>query len=254
MEPEKLEFENLPLVEVALRFSLLKPLPVTLEFISDLFEELRSDFSRLGDLTTIEHPPGKPPGITLESRGRVHGARFSRSTDGITLSVQADLLIVRWNQDLNSATGRYPGFQRALLPAYETLVKSLEKLLGQGFVQVPVLNMSYVNFVLREAPITWGHVSTLLRLDIPPALVTASRIRSFDAAVQFDDVDYVLSIREVDAEDQVRPTGFILTNVAGCRVLNPNDILPRLRNVHNVLVRKFADLLTDQAAAEWKRI
>ena len=99
----RLNFRNLPLVDAAVRASFDSPVGLTFRCVNDLAERLRPDFPQLSELDHFQVPPGvRDPSMTL-GPGRIPGADYSGNKDGLSITVQSQVIVARWVKKLAQA-------------------------------------------------------------------------------------------------------------------------------------------------------
>lgn len=248
----RLDFEKLPLIEVALRVSISPPPELTIQTIYSVREELGVAY------TTIETPKQleAPPGIKSElmfGPTVFAGADFSGHKQGIRLSMQRQVVVARWVQQFGETSPKYPRYG-ALESSLNDGMAALAKALGGGAITVSAVNLSYINFIEpnESAAAPLEYFSRLVQTE---ATKDAKELHKIELAWRRqDDVDLRFQLEHVNAKllGESRP-GFRLTTIAGKMLPTPpQDFSAPLSEVHNELQLFFNELLSAKAKAEWQ--
>jgi hypothetical protein len=257
VERKTLEFEKLPLIEVALKRVIEPRLPVDLPFVVRLAESLGGRFDQVLDLPGIEQPPGPP----AQEPYQVHtakGCRLLDSRSGVTVTLQRDLLVARWSRTdtkteagTDTRTGGYPRF-----PELQDALSAVECAI-RGFGGFPegsrtrVVNVAYANRVEAAGshdcvePSPWPVAPDW----VPCALRNAGQFRELQTCHRADngtDRRLLLQYRE----DGGRPW-FLLLTVAGKAIGDKDDPQTAEEVVHDALIEWFPQLLSEDAKAEY---
>ena len=251
-QPIRLDFGNLPLVEAAVRASFASPVPLTFEVIERARDRLRNDFPQILEPQQFELPPGVTHPKFDFGHGQIPGVVYAGSLLGLTISVQRQVIVVRWVKQVTKDSPEYPRF-----PALrDTLWRAVGEHRDTSNAQeapITVVNITYANFirvtnagnVLREYLSNMGQVA---------ATENAERVHKVDASWQTRDlVDLRFSLEKVKAtvrEEEV--DGYRLTTAAGVRLGENDDPRAALDNIHDQLQYFFRDLISDQAKREWQ--
>jgi uncharacterized protein (TIGR04255 family) len=124
-----LKYDNLPLFEVAIRFSLTPPLPFSTLFVHDLLDVLKDEAQAIEDVQA-EIPPGLTGTITPTAI-RLVGLDLGRS-----ITLHPNLIAVRW---VGKTSKTYPGFA-SLRATLVMVADKIAELLGEP-PSIAVANM-----------------------------------------------------------------------------------------------------------------
>lgn len=251
----RLDFGNLPLVEAALRASFSQPLILTYNMVNAIHSSIKNEFPALSEPKHFEHRPGLPDSIEL-GPGQLPGALFC-GNQGISISLQNQVVVVRWTRYLSATESSYP--------RYATLRKVLENSLAalrrhhgavaasDGYPEISVINMSYVNFIRvpHSEPILKRYFSPEARLQCATDAPMLHQIEASWRTEAEHDLRFRLhriSVKVDDAEVE----GFELTTVSGRKVAVPKKALDDLDDVHDQLQHFFLKLISEEARDEWQ--
>jgi uncharacterized protein (TIGR04255 family) len=253
LDPLRLEFSRLPLVEAALRASFSQALPVTYKSIISAHDRLRKQFAELAEPTEFDVPPGIEiePSV-LFGPDKLPGVIFSGNDRGLTVGLNRHLFLSRWRQRPGGENQPpYPRFD-ALRDALWGVVDAYLDVCGISAVPT-VVNMSYVNFIRVT-----DHGTVLERYFTERAqcaLTKGSReVRKVEVAWQEDEssIDLRFSLQQMSAQvGGEKLDGYRLTTAAGLRVPESATGRPELESVHNRLQHFFTALISDRAKSEW---
>lgn len=243
-----LEFTKLPLVEVAIRLTAARPLPLDLASAVQLHLEMKERFPRIEDPLEAEQAPGRAAMIELQA-GRLLGARYRDHAQGFSVGVQPSLVLIRWLQSPGRATyPRFPAFSDALWFALEKLRAVFRD------VRFDVANMSYTNFVQTNAATVSEFLDRYFVPSVRPAIMEPSnQFHGLNISWRSaEDIDLRLVIERGQAQlTPVTSEGYKITTVAGIRfeeVDVPSDPVARL---HDRLQILFESILSEAAKKEW---
>ncbi|MHC4233847.1 MAG: hypothetical protein ACYSUQ_01905, partial [Planctomycetota bacterium] len=160
----RLDFGNLPLVEVAARVSLESPVELTFEIINKVAEQLSSQFPLLTEPNRFEAPPGVTGEVPF-GPGRISGAVFTGNPDGLIVTLQSQLVVSRWLKRVGVSASEYPRFP-ALRDALWQTVGSFKEASEGRLSRIFVVNMSYVNLlrISHAAPAITRYFSDLAQV------------------------------------------------------------------------------------------
>lgn len=249
---QELDFDNLPLIEASVRASFNAAKSLTFSLLNSTASELKSEFPILSEAKQLEAAPGAT-GIQFEfGPGVIAGAEYSGNKDGVTVSVQPQVIVARW--------AKLPGLTTLLYPRYDVLqgclwraVEAFRKASGDEFPGIAVVNMSYVNFIRASDPaaVLRTYFSDLAQLG---ALRTVRQVRKLEAAWnEDDDLDVRFSIEQAVAKLPDGATnGYCLTTAAGLRLAESLDAKSGLAKVHDRLQTFFLQLISGEAKKEWE--
>jgi uncharacterized protein (TIGR04255 family) len=246
-----MRFANLPLVEVACRFSYREPLPVGLTFFSDLADALRTrGFGTLNDLQRIEEVPGLvlAPEIRIGTPMPASGASYTGKPQGVSLNFQRHVVSVRWNGEGGSS--QYPGFVGGILPSCQAAFEAIDSVVA-GRSHPDVGNMYYVNRIPVDADFTWSEIERLLSIGTIPLAQSSMLVHGLNLNVRRKDgVDYRVEIELIDQESEQR--AMVLVNTAGSGIGPNDDPLRKTESLHSVLIEEFEKMLTEEAVSRWR--
>jgi len=250
--PEKLrlDFGNLPLVEVALRASFSQPLELTFSRINEIFAKLKDIFPHVTEPQTIEAAPGVSSEMAI-GPGRITGVAFSGDPSGRSVTLQSHVAVVRWLKQFIGNPPEYPRFP-VMRDALWSVIGAAQDAYRLEAIPIPVVNMSYVNFiqVTDYSRVLEDYFSPLVRVG---ALARADEVRKVDLAWREADLDLRFRLEKVQATlGKETLDGCRLTTVAGTHVpADGGDARESLDLVHNRLQVFFRDVISDQAKKEW---
>lgn len=150
-----LEFETLPLIEVALQHGLATPIPAGVAVASEIAKKLEDSGIHIHDLDSFDLKPGTRL-VFGSGIFRPEGFKISIPANGIDVSIQRDVLTARW---LRTSGQPYPRFQ-TLLDALLLAQDHVEECVGFK-LEVDSVSMVYSNQIAavledgRHAPDPW---------------------------------------------------------------------------------------------------
>ena len=147
----RLEFENLPLMEAALRVTVSPPVKLRFSLIEKMRKYLGDAFPEVSESDQIEVPPGITQKVAEFGPGRIFGAVFKGNPQGLTVTVQDQVVIARWSRQARADTPEYPRFP-ALRKALGDAVDALENASPGISLKVVAANLSYTNFLGAPDP------------------------------------------------------------------------------------------------------
>lgn len=247
-----LDFENLPLVEAAVRVSFQTAVALNYSLVNSIAAELKPSFPTLTVPKQIEVAPGAGVSPTEFGPGHLPGAVYVGSEPGMSLSVHPQVIVARWIKDPGSPERGYPRYL-VLRDALWTAVEAFQKASGDDYPGIAVVNMSYVNFIPSSDPasILKNYFSKEAQLQ---AMHKAQQVRKLEAAWSEDeDLDVRFALEQVTAKLPDRVTqGYRLTTAAGLRLTPSIDAKSGLEKIHDLLQVFFLKLISDRAQEEWK--
>ncbi|MCZ8138058.1 MAG: hypothetical protein ACK5UR_07665 [Armatimonadota bacterium] len=238
-----LEFSAAPLIEVALKRVPRHHIPVSLNLVTRIWEELRSEFTRILGLEGIEQPPVAFQNATFDAF-ETTGCRFVNDEMGVTVTLQTDLLVVRWV----AADGKeYPRFS-SLQDVAERVIRAINKHSIQEFRTV-VVNLAYANRLqLAEtdgvtAPQPWP-----LSPDWTPSSIFATKqpMELTSAFRSEDGIDRKLTL-QLRTDAVASRDWYLFLTVAGAQVPEGSDSIETENNVHSALVKWYPTILSKEA-------
>lgn len=248
----RLDFDNLPLVEAAVRASFNGSKPLTYTLVNLVAHELGQLFPRLEEPKQLEVAPGSGETQIAIGSAYLPGAVYAGHKDGLSVSVQPQVIVSRWVRHPSLQNPNYPRFA-ALRDALWIAVEAFRKGCGDEYPGIGVVNMSYVNFVASRDPA--GFLKTYFSPDSQlRAMDQAQQVRKLEASwSEGDDLDVRFAIEQAAANlpEGVTP-GFRLTTAAGLRFGASQDAKTGLERVHDRLQEFFLKLISKRAKVEWK--
>jgi uncharacterized protein (TIGR04255 family) len=248
----RLDFDNLPLVEAAVRVSFNGPTALTYSLVNSIAAELKPSFPTLAESEQLEIAPGAVGTQVAIGPNYLPGAVYTGHTSGLSVHVQSQVIVARWVRHPGLKQPEYPRYG-ALRDALWSAVDSFRKACSDEFPGMAVVNMSYVNFVpVSDSAIflkTYFSAEAQLR-----AMDRAREVRKLEAAwSEGDDFDVRFAIEQAAAKfpDRVAQ-GYRLTTAAGLRLGESLDAKSGLETVHDVLQEFFLVLISAQAKKEWQ--
>ncbi|MGE0482155.1 MAG: hypothetical protein AB7Q17_16970 [Phycisphaerae bacterium] len=251
----QLNFDSLPLVDVALRASLATSTKLTFEGLNEVRNALQGEFPTMTELEQFQIPPGVP-GASMElGPGQVPGAVFAGRPDGVSVIVQSQLLVARWVEPPRVGTAAEP----VAYPRYPALRASLNRIMeafSQAFrfenLPVVTVNMSYTNFlrIPHDFPVLQRYFSPLVQFG---AAACARRVHIVEASWQEDSgLDVRFRLRQLILTTLGQKVeGSELTTAAGRCLKSPASPMDALDGIHARLQEFFYSILSDDAQREW---
>ncbi len=247
----RLDFDNLPLVEVAVRATLEKPIAIKFSLLSKMHEELRDCFPTLSEPRYRDVPPGVAPQFTIGT-GQIPGAVFEGHKEGLAISVFPDLLVARWQRPPAASLPDYPRFP-ALREALCNGLDAMRKAQGnENMPTIKVVNMSYVNLprIAHAEPVLQDYFSRKAHVEfVRDAKIVHKAEVSWREHDGFD-LRYCLEAVSEPIDEQTIEA-YCLTTVGGMCVQPPADVKSCLDTVHDRMQRLFRDLISDHAKRVW---
>jgi len=248
---KQLKFDNLPLMEAAVRVTFQEPLHFTYEVIYEIRRCLQDQFKALEEPPHFEIVPGKPHEPIRIGPGLLPGFVLAGEANGLRVSVQQQLIVARWVRESHRGSPAYPRYLLLRQALWDT-VKATRAAYGGEIPPIIVTNMSYVDLISATNP-----ELVMARYFAPCAHVGAtngaSAIQKIEAAWTRLRTDFRYAIERargvIDGEEI---DGFRLTTVAGTRLTEGATALDALDGLHNELQDFFLALISDQAKMEWK--
>lgn len=235
------DFDNLPLVEVAIRFTLEKSLPLGVALAHDIMMGIVED----GESAVVRDIPLEP------APGQKVAGFFQRSSfalahhDGTETIVHPHWVGSKWT---GMGSQNYPRFP-ALRNRLTLLMKRLHELFGE-VPKVTVANMSYLNFVSVRG---MAEMSAYLQDGVlsPHLLGFGTGCQSLgrwhDASGYELRVELNMSEGALEGED-----GFLFTTACGKFLDIGEDPVENLDRIHDNLCNLFVGILSEKAKREWQ--
>ena len=247
-----LEFDQdkLPLVEAALRTSFRSQVPLRFAILNDVRAELTDEFPSLDELPQFEAPPGMNVQVTF-GVGQIPGAVLSGHKQGLRATIQQHVVVTRWVRAPHRGAPKYPRFA-ALRDCHWRVVRALLKAVNAPDVPFGAVNMSYTNFLQREAT-----PDVLFRYFSPAAYVElvrqAALLHKYEVSWQDSDaVDLRLRLERVAFQiGDEKKEGYNLTTIAGKAASSLDEARDNLDRVHGQLNEFFDVLISDDAKKDW---
>ena len=236
-----LEFDKLPLVEAAVRFSFDSALEVDFRAAQAVLDKV-TKFDNLDLPSQIEVPPGIENALLVVGPNVPNAFSLTGHAQGITLTLQRQLLAAKWQRTPESAE----------YPRYDLLRESLSELckaMPGSIARVAVVNIVYVNFIPTKdvgARFIQKYFGEVAQVGL---FKDAARVQQFTAAWR---ASPTIDLR-VDLRHAVRnkADGQRLLTAGGSRIQPEDDPFSRLDEVHDELQRCFLELISDEAKREW---
>lgn len=247
----QLQFENLPLIEAAVRVTFAKEHGLTLDLGSQMIERLKPDFTKLDLAPNVEAPPGISVNAVMASPAHMPLALVLTGNEtGISLKLQRQLIAARWEIQLGDTPPPYPRYaalRDSLLHAIEAIRSC------QTTSRIAVVNMLYVNFIKTESADGECVSSYLSEIVRPPAIVNAERVQqTLGAWRDKDGIDVRFELRHATATiNDNAADGFRLMTAAGIMLPEGADHAQQVDRVHDRLQVLFRDIISDHAKSEW---
>lgn len=248
----RLDFDNLPLVEAAVRVSFNSPKALTYSLVYSVGANLSPAFPAIVEPTQLDVAPGAGETRIEIGPGYLPGALYTGQNSGLSVSVQPQVIVARWVRHPGLKQPEYPRYG-ALRDALWSAVEAFRKACGDDFPGIGVVNMSYVNFVPVSDSATFLKTYFSAEAQLR-AMDRAREVRKLEAAwSEGDDFDVRFAIEQAAAKlpDRVAQ-GYRLTTAAGLRLGESLDPKSGLEKVHDVLQKFFLVLISAQAKKEWQ--
>ena len=247
----RLNFRNLPLVDAAVRASFESPVELTFRGLYALADALQPDFPSQTELDQFQMPPGvRSPSMVL-GPGQIPGAVYTGHKEGLSITVQSQVIIARWVKKVVTSAPDYPRY-KALADALWRATKGFSETYARQAPRIVVVNMSYVNFlqIAHDQPVLLRYFSEKARVE---AAKGARKIHKVETSWQEPDgVDLRFSLEQVTATvDAAKVEGFRLTTAAGKRLVEGDGKEDALEMIHDRLQIFFFEILSEQAKTEW---
>jgi len=236
-----LEFDKLPLVEAAVRFSFDKSLQADFRTARAVLDKLPK-FNNLDLPSQIELPPGIQQPALVVGPNVPSAFSLTGHEEGITLTLQPQLLAARWQRTRDSAD--YPRYG-----ALRESLNDLFKAMPEPTAPVAVVNIVYVNFIPTKDPGSRFIEKYFADIAQVGLFKSAPKVQQFTAAWR---ASATIDLR-VDLRHATRNSadGQRLLTAAGSRIQPGDNAFSRLDEVHDELQRCFLELISDDAKAEW---
>ena len=249
-----LQFDNLPLMEAAVRATFPRVQELTYELIYAVRHDLKPRLPNLTEPKQVEAAPGVGVSPAEFGPGKLPGAVYSDPDSNLSVSLHPQVVLARWVKQPTPIERPYPRYAE-LREVIWRAVEALRKACGDEYVGVSVVNMSYVNFIPTSDPA--GVLKTYFSKEAQlPIMAGARQIRKFEGAWWGDDddeLDVRFTLEQVAARlgDQV-VDGYCLTTAAGLRLGESVTARDGLDRVHDALQSFFLRLISEAAKKEWK--
>lgn len=248
----QLEFKNLPLVEATTRVSFESAIDLKYAIINGVHSQLRDRFPLLTEPTGLEAPPGISKATIAFGPGTIPGAVFAENNQGLTITLQNQVIVARWLKTVGDDGGEYPRFA-TLRDELWLSVAALRRVSSAEPVRIAVTNMSYVNFlkIPHSEAVLGRYFSDRAQVK---ATADAKAIHKVEVAWQEPDgLDLRYNLEQVTAQIADEAVeGYRLTTVAGKRLAESDEERAALEQVHDRLQTFFRDLISGSAQDEWK--
>lgn len=248
----RLDFGNLPLVEVATRVSLKEPVELRFAIVNSVYEKLRDRFPVMTEPKNLETPPGIRMTELSMGPGHIMGAVYTNNPDGLSITMHGQVVIARWVKRVPNGGPGYPRFP-ALREALRQAVGAFKEASGDKFPPIVVTNMTYVNLlrVSHSAPVVGDYFSESAQIQ---ATKDAAEVYKVEAGWRAaDSVDLRYALEQVTAKvDDEEVEAYRLTTAAGTRIPEGGDAITTLDGIHDRLQVFFRELISKKAQDEWQ--
>jgi uncharacterized protein (TIGR04255 family) len=247
-----LEFSNLPLVEVSVRLFFATDLPLSLHDGTRAQVTLSERFPDFRDLEQLE------PGLSGTSRvvmpfvpgfggGGHFGFRYTGGETGLEITLQTNLLSIRWAKRPENESRPYPRFEKLeenLWWAESKLRKTL------SLPPVSALNMRYANFITTGEETSGSVLHDYFSDKVAIAMMSNAQVlHNVDVSWrEGDGIDRRFSVSKGVSGDV---QGFLVTTIAGMQLPSEDSKTKGLNRVHDFLLEFFATLISSRAKKEW---
>lgn len=248
-ESTRLHFENLPLVEAAIRVSFATPIDVDYANISSVHESIKTQFPSARTPDVTEGAPGRQ--VQTITLGQPPGVVFSGDPSGVRITAQPPVVVTRWTRQPTRAGPDYPGYE-AVKKAHWDVVRHFAGRSSESKLKCSAVNISYTNFLqIESSPEVLGKLFSK-RIDFS-IMKDGSQFQKMEVAWQDSKgTDTRLRIERVTAESEGQVIkGCVLTTIAGTGVQDLAKAEQALDGVHQHLQGFFLSIISDAAKAEW---
>ncbi len=251
-ENVRLDFDNLPLIEAAVRASFSAPTALSYALVNSIAVELKPSFPVLAESQQIEGAPGVDGTQVEFGPGYLPGAVYTGHGSGLSVHVQPRVIVARWSKRPGLIEPEYPRF-KALRDSLWNAVEAFRKAREDEFPGIAVVNMSYVNFIPVSDPATVVRTYFAKNAHLG-VLENAHQVRKLEAAwSESDDLDLRFALEQAAAKLPEGVTqGYRLTTAAGLRLGKSLSAESGLDRVHDKLQAFFVGLISNEAKSEWK--
>jgi uncharacterized protein (TIGR04255 family) len=249
MCPICLKFDNLPLIEAAVRCTFDPPIPLSFGLVNRLHTEIKGDFKEISEPRQFEVPPGLAHHEIAIGPSTLPGVVYEGNAVGLELSLQERVLVVRWLRKVGDDVPAYPRFpelRRWLWRVRDLLRNAAQK------ADTAVVNLAYTNFIeptKAEAVLT-EYFEPEFHVGILQGNQGLHKVELSWRVEEEVDLRFRLESGTVAVSDASKSTGFLLTTVAGTRVGERSDEAC-LDLVHDRLQVFFRGAISDKAKREW---
>jgi uncharacterized protein (TIGR04255 family) len=242
-----LEFESLPLLEVTLKRVPRAHIPMSLHLVTGIWDKLRGDFDRILDLQVLEMPPGNNRASNYDALATT-GCRLISEAQGVTITLQTDVLVVKWV----AASGKpYPRYE-AMQGFADKIVAAINEISVLKF-EAMIVNLAYANRLEAIShedgirPEFWPFNSSWS----PAALVGEAKPQEYQTAFRDgNDVDHKCLLHQL-LEAGTGKAWYLLINVAGRELKDHGELQQAESAVHDALIRWFPAMLSDEALTKF---
>ena len=247
----RLDFGNLPMLEAAVRLSFGTPVGLSFRLINDVAKQIKKDFPLLEEPRQFEVAPGVEGKFEI-GPNQITGALFTGNQKGLCITLQGQVIVVRWLKQGNPGAPDYPRFA-ALSDAMWKAHSALQLTCEDNNRPIHVINMSYVNFLQlpHASPVLERYFSDIVQVK---ATAKAQQIQNIGISWRdHEGTDLRFSLEQVTAQiKQEKVEGYRLTTAAGRLFSGLDNEREILDQIHLRLQLFFRDLLSDAAKEEWQ--
>ena len=248
----RLDFDNLPLVEAAVRATFREPVKLKFSAISEIHAQLRTSFPQVSEPQGYELAPGVNKEEVKISPGHITGVVFDGHSKGLRSTLQNRLAVVRWRKQFVGDSPTYPRFS-TLQSALWQLIDAVKSTYGLKSLPCAVVNVSYVNFlaVIDFSSVLRDYFSSKMQVE---ATDGAEEVRKLEVSWRENGIDLRFRLEKITAtlgEDVI--DGCQLTTIAGMHIPDTdNDAKAAIDIVHARLQEFFRDAISQRAKDEWQ--
>jgi hypothetical protein len=238
----RLEFEKLPLAEVAVRLTLAEPgVPMTLSFWTELWRSLGDRYERLEEAASTEVAPGTN-GFVWPIGHLAGGHLFTRDRSHI-VTLTPNLIRVNWIESLQTSYPRFEVLRDALVETYRRVSDTLGSSPG-----VVVANMSYTSLFEMDYEARSIFEPGFLELHGAGSVVQLSATRTIAPGAE-----HRVTLDRVSMPG-VSPPRMSLTTAGGKYLSSGDDPVEALETIHEALAVEFSKLLSDVQKKRWSYV
>jgi uncharacterized protein (TIGR04255 family) len=243
-----LEFERLPLVEAAVRFSYTTPFEMSYELFLSLSSSLGETFTGPFELPNFETPPGIAE-LSMPIPPKLSGAMFREVETGIRVLVEPQLALVRWLHSPTPPVRPYPRYTH-LRTIADRMLQALANS-SAAWLKPTVVNMVYVNFLTEDVSLM--PTEFLKDNAFPPEFRGKEQYNTFEIGYRDTDgaditIDVKSAYQRIHGGEQ---PGYRFATASGVRPVGAAVPLQSADMVHEKLQNLFVNLISERAKEAW---